>query len=266
MTHPLIDAQMDGAVWTLTLRRQPEDGVQIDFIESLADLFSGLPTRSDVRVVVLQGELDLNLDLRHWETWRHTQPIRVHRALQAVQRWRTLQLKTLPQALMIVVQGPCTGAALALLEGSDLALCRHDAVFTLPQAQAPWFGPDVEPAFDEPAQDHERSLTHALAGRTLSADQAQELGWVTFSLSDEALSAQRAALIQSLLDKDPLALQFTKETLAHVPRMAWDASVNYTAAKFAEIKARQAEAGGSSARAGAIAGFLAGHSKPGLNG
>jgi hypothetical protein len=72
-------------------------------------------------------------------------------------------------------------------------------------------------------------------------------------------------LIESLKSKDPLALQFTKETLAHCPHMGWDASVSYTAAKFAQIKALQAEAGNSS-RAGAIAGFLSGQSKPGLKG
>ena len=48
-----------------------------------------------------------------------------------------------------------------------------------------------------------------------------------------------------------MALQFTKETIAHVGTMSWDASVNYTAAKFAELTSRQS--GASSSRAIAIA-------------
>lgn len=266
MTHPLIEARLEAAVLTLNLLRQPRGGVQIGFIESLADLFSGLPTRPEVRVVILQGELDLSLDLPHWQDLRRTQPVRVHRALQAVQRWRTLQMKTLPQAWVGVVNGPCTGAALALLEGCDLALCSRASVFSLSPEQALWLGPDTEAAFDESPQSHRRSLLHAVAGQAMKAEQAQDLGWVTFCLDDGEGPSLLSELTQSLLDKDPLALQFTKETLAHVSQMGWDASVNYTAAKFAEIKARQAQAGGTSARATAISGFLAGQSKPGLKG
>ncbi len=266
MTHPLIEARLEAAVLTQNLLRQPRGGVQIGFIESLADLFSGLPTRPEVRVVILQGELDLSLDLPHWQDLRRTQPVRVHRALQAVQRWRTLQMKTLPQAWVGVVNGPCTGAALALLEGYDLALCSRASVFSLSPEQALWLGPDTEAAFDESPQSHRRSLLHAVAGQAMKAEQAQDLGWVTFCLDDGEGPSLLSELTQSLLDKDPLALQFTKETLAHVSQMGWDASVNYTAAKFAEIKARQAQAGGTSARATALSGFLAGQSKPGLKG
>jgi trans-feruloyl-CoA hydratase/vanillin synthase len=266
MTHPLIEARLDAAVLTLGLLRQPIGGVQIEFIESLADLLRGLATRPDVRVVLLQGELDLRLDLAHWHELRRTQAVRVHRALQAIQGLRTLQLKTLPQAWLVVVDGPCTGVGLALLEGCDLALCSPASVFSLSPEQGLWLGPDSEAGFDESPQPHRRGLLHAVAGQAMSGEQAQDLGWVTFCLADSELSPFLSELTQSLLDKDPLALQFTKETLAHVPQMGWDASVNYTAAKFAEIKARQAQAGGPSARSTAISGFLAGQSKPGLKG
>ena len=106
---------------------------------------------------------------------------------------------------------------------------------------------------------------HPLQVQKLSAQQALDRAWVTLVLEEAEVAAKVQELTQSWLDKDPLALQFTKETLAHVGGMSWDASVNYTAAKFAEIKARQAELG-SSSRADAITGFLAGQSKPGLKG
>jgi trans-feruloyl-CoA hydratase/vanillin synthase len=266
MTHPLIDARLHGSVMTLTLASRPEGGVTVDFIEALSDLFTDLATQTDLRVVVLQGPLDLGLDLDHWQNLLASHPLRVHRALQQMQRWRTQQLKTLPQALIAVVNGPCGGAALPLIEGCDLVLCSHPSVFSLPASQAAWLGPETEPAFDETPQAYRRSMLHALIGRSLGGEQAQAQGWVTFSVPTEALPDRLDGLTQSLLDKDPLALQFTKETLAHAPHMDWDTSVHFTAAKFAEIKARQAQLGGPSSRAHAIAGFLAGQSKPGLKG
>jgi hypothetical protein len=47
-----------------------------------------------------------------------------------------------------------------------------------------------------------------------------------------------------------------------VGSMSWDAAVSFTAGKFAEIKALQANS--ASTRTTAIAGFLAGKNKPGL--
>ena len=82
--------------------------------------------------------------------------------------------------------------------------------------------------------------------------------------SPDTLETDVYDLARSLVEKDPLALQFTKETVAHVDTMSWDAAVNFTAAKFAELKSRQA--GGASARASGVQNFLAGKSKPGLGG
>jgi enoyl-CoA hydratase/carnithine racemase len=96
---------------------------------------------------------------------------------------------------------------------------------------------------------------------TFDTKEAQRVGLVTLSFLPEVLSQQIEALATSFCEKDALALQFTKETVAHVPSMTWDASVNFTAAKFAELKSRQA--GETSTRAAAVASFLAGKTKPG---
>lgn len=267
MTHPLIECLHQDQVLTLNFLAQPPEGMRIDFVEALAQTLSDLPARSPVRIVVLRGDMGLNLDLAHWQSVLLAQPMRVHQALQQMHRWRTRTLKTLPQPLIAVVTGPCAGAALPLIEGCDLALCDGTATFSLSPAQADWLAPEgLEKSFHEAPRGPTGSLLPALAGQTLGAEQAQALGWVTMAVSEADLPQVLGSWTQSLLDKDPLALQFTKETLAHVPHMDWDASVSFTAAKFAEIKALQAAAGGASARAQAIAGFLAGQSKPGLKG
>ncbi len=266
MSHPLIQAQRQDEVLTLTFLPQPVRGMTIDWVEALAQQLADLPSPNELRVVVFQGDWNLSLDLAHWQALRQTQTVRVHRALQQLHRWRTRTLKTLPLALIAVIKGPCAGAALPLVEGCDLALCTPTATFDLPLAQAEWLGTAIEgPLGADPAVSPGDWL-QALAGQTMGAAQAQDEGWVTCAVSEAEVPQRLAEWTQSLIDKDPWALQLTKETLAHVPHMDWDASVSYTAAKFAEIKALQAAAGGSSTRAHAIAGFLAGQSKPGLKG
>lgn len=239
----------------------------IDTIETLSHLWDLLSTRSDVRVLVIElgPEHKGELSDSHWQSCLQSDPQRAHRALQMLHRWRTRTLKTLPQAVLTLIRGRCSGASLALVEGSDVALATPDATFELTQVEADLLGSATEPSYADTENPAHESPMHPLKAQSLTAHQALDRAWITL-LSDAAgVEDQVQALTQSWLDKDPLALQFTKETLAHVGGMSWDASVNYTAAKFAEIKARQA-ALGSSSRADAIAGFLAGQSKPGLKG
>jgi enoyl-CoA hydratase/carnithine racemase len=239
---------------------------RIEQVEDLDRLLDHLATPCEIRVLVLELNAPSKPEpqAHNWTAALQSDPVRVHRALQCLHRWRTLQLKVLPLALLAVVQGRCSDAALALIEGSDVALATPESVFTiddgwvdlLSRVEPPWSGWAVPP---------HASPLHPLRQQSLNAWQAQAQAWITFALPMDELLLRGQALIDSWMDKDPLALQFTKETLAHAGSMSWDASVNYTAAKFAEIKALQAATGGST-RANAIAGFLAGQSKPGLKG
>ena len=262
--YAALQPQCQDAVLTLEL---PPAWARVESMEQFAALLDTLASHPDIRVLVLtlKGPAHGALDPEHWQQVMARESTRAHQALQLLHRWRTLTLKTLPQAVLVRVSGHCTGASLALLEGSDVALAHQDTVFELQASQLSWLSASGEAAFADADSPWHDTPMHPLKVQRLSAAQAQTRGWITFALNDAELDVQAQELISSWLDKDRLALQFTKETLAHVGRMGWDASVSYTAAKFAEIKARQAELG-SSSRANAIAGFLSGQSKPGLQG
>lgn len=266
--HPLITPQLQQGVLTLALGNPKIDTHwTMDFVEALNQTFDALATRSDVRVIVLRGaglDFGLGLDTTDWQACLQRHPLRTQQALRLFERWRSRDLRLLPQPIIAMITGRCIGAAMSLVEGCDIALAAEDARFELALKQARWLHTEAK----QPLTSHpiaSRALFfHALTDQTLSAQEAQQIGWLTFCHSAATLEQETLQLAHALCEKDPLALQFTKETLAHVGSMDWDASVSYTAAKFAEIKARQADA--PSSRATAIAGFLAGQSKPGLTG
>ena len=262
----IFEPQLQDSV--LTLRPHPTGtGWQSTDINAMATLIDLLPLHPEVRVLVLRlntpgaGELDW----AHWYDLLDSASAQAHQSLQKLHRWRTLQLKVLPQAVLSVVQGHCTGVSLALLEGSDVALASDDSTFEVGVDFARMLDTAGEAAFNDTHAPCHPSPMHPLQVQHLDARQAQDKAWITLAMPADELQTKVQELTSSWLGKDALALQFTKETIAHVGQMGWDASVNYTAAKFAEIKARQAELG-SSSRADAIAGFLSGQSKPGLKG
>lgn len=266
--HPRITATLDEGVLTVVLGTDHAPvALDVLAIEFLEQLFWQVGNDAQVRVLVLRGHgehFGQGLDVPDFERVLAADPARVHHALYTLRRWGNGQLRSLPQPVLALIQGLCAGAAVTLVQGCDIALCAHNAEFSFASRDARWLAqePGAQPRADWMSA---RALTyHCLSGQAMDGQQAERAGLVTFSHPAELLAQELSQLVVSLCEKDALALQFTKETLSHVGSMSWDAAVNYTAAKFAEIKARQAE--GPSARATAIAGFLAGKSKPGLSG
>lgn len=256
-------------VWdagVLTLQRPRTGAWRTDEVELMTRLFEQLAFDPDTRVLVFQLDTPQTgaMDAAHWQQAMTDNPVRTRRALQSLHRWRTHQMKVLPQAVLTVSRGHCCGIDLVLIEGSDVALADESSVFHVDETLVCHLGEGGEPSWPDRPSLHPLPLD-PLRIQHLNAQQAQSQNWITFALPGDEVCTCAQDLIRSWEAKDPLALQFTKETLTHVHHMTWDASVNYTAAKFAEIKARQAELG-SSSRAQAIAGFLAGQSKPGLKG
>lgn len=254
----------------LTIRlRAPGQGNRLspEMVFALDDLWRRVAVESAVRVVVLQGsetDFSLGLDTQAFSQLLQNDMPRARTALQALHQARARVLPLLPQPVIGVVHGACHGAALRLIEGCDIVLAAENAEFMLTADDAPLLAQHPDAAAGPEWLDASHLAACAPQGRRLSAREAAEYGWVTHCHPQSTLDSQVLELVQALAQKDALALQFTKETVAHVGSMSWDAAVSYTAAKFAEIKARQA--GTDSTRASAVQSFLAGKSKPGLGG
>ncbi|MDB5621289.1 MAG: hypothetical protein JWQ24_5527 [Tardiphaga sp.] len=171
-------------------------------------------------------------------------------------------LRDLPQPVIAKLRGAWHGSVLALVAACDIVYVADDAEFKLDEANNGTFmsGPVGQAVSSVMTR---RSVSqHALDGQPFNGIEADRNGLATLSFPATALDRETDTLVAGLLEKDPLALQFTKQTLRHVPGMGWDAVLDYNAAKFAQLKSMQA--GRPSARAAAVESFLAGTSKPGL--
>ena len=267
-THHALRTQWNDGVFTIRLHALASgNSLTHDILMSLDDLLQRLAWREDVRVVVLRGtdtQFSSGLDVENFSHLVNHDLPRARTALECLHQWRSRQLKIHPQPVIGVVSGACHGAAVKLIEGCDLVLAAHDADFMLTAHDAALLA--CHPACVPAPEWMDPNLIAALQtpGRRFSGIEAEEIGLITMSFAPETLEQEVQDLARSLVDKDRLALQFTKETVAHVGTMSWDAAVNFTAAKFAELKSRQT--GSTSARASGVQNFLAGKSKPGLGG
>lgn len=264
-----ITAELDDGVLAISLDRPDQrNTMNVAMTLDMQRLLESLTFDPLVRVIVLRGSgagFCAGMDATDfWNLALHDEPT-LRAARHAADHWRYRLLRLLPQPVIAMVHGFCHGGAIGIVEGCDIALTADAVQFSLAEADDDHV---LTGAISKPIS---RVMTaraaafHGLSGRPFGGREAERNGLVTLSFATEnELQSQTLALARELVDKDPDVLQFTKETIAHVGTMSWDAALNFNAAKLAELKSRQA--GKPSPRAAAVASFLAGKSKPGMGG
>lgn len=238
----------------------------LDLMESFCGLIESVNSNADVRVLIIHGNgLDFcrGLKAEDFSSATDLRETRVRKTLDRFERCCHRDLALLPQAVIAQVQGGCRFVGIQLLEGCDIVFTDHESEFVIEEKDVHLISSFAKPSTENSFRilENRRATYGSIMGKIFDGKEAVDYGLATQSFYTQELSHEVLSLAKTLCAKDSLALQFTKETLAHVNSMSWDAAVNFTAAKFAQLKSLQSA--DSSIRATAIASFLAGKSKPG---
>ncbi|WP_186332195.1 enoyl-CoA hydratase-related protein [Bordetella genomosp. 13] len=263
-----LGAVLEAGVLTVTLDR-PGHGNAIDvgMTREMVALLGAVHGDPQVRVVVLRGagaDFCAGMDAADFQDVARHGEQALRAARQMFDDWRVRRLRLLPQPVIAMVHGACQAEAIGILEGCDIVLAAEDARFALRGDQAPGFPGGVAAKTVSRVMTPRAASFFALTGESFDGREAERNGLATLAVPAQRLEEEVYALARDMAAKEQTALQFTKETLLHVGEMSWDGVLNFTAAKFAELKMLQA--GRPSARAFAVESFLAGQSKPGLGG
>lgn len=262
-----VKAEQCEGVLTITLNRpEKRNAMSVELTFEMVRLLEAVGVDESVRVVVLRGEgpgFCAGMDIKDFFDSSERDEATLRAAKEAANHWRVRLLRNLPQPTIAMVHGFCFGGAFGIVEACDIALAADDTKFTLSEINFGHFpaGP-VAKAISRTMSTRAASY-YSLSGRTFDGPEAERNGFISRSYPAAQLEAETYKLAAELATKDPIALQFTKESLQYVETMSWDAALNYNAAKFAELKARQQ---GATSRAASVASFLEGKSRPGLGG
>lgn len=255
-----VKAELDVGVLTIALNRPAHgNAMNVTMAIEMETLLQAVHHDQNVRAVVIRGEgsnFCTGLDSSDFSDTAQHSEMALRAARESANHWRVRLLRLLPQPVIAMVHGACHGGAIGIVEGCDIAFAADDAEFALSDIEGP------TPKAVSRVMTPRAASFHALSGQPFDGREAERNGLVTRSFPAAELEKESYALAKEFVAKDPIALQFTKETLQHVGSMSWDGVLNFNAAKFAELKALQA--GRPSTRAAAVESFLAGKSKPGL--
>jgi len=262
--HIQVDLNEDG-ILTITMNRpQKRNAMNVEFTFEMQDLLMAVAASKAVRVVILKGAGDgfcAGMDIKDFFDLSEHDEASLSAAKEAANHWRVRLLRKLPQPTIAMVHGFCYGGGFAIVEACDIAFCADTTNFALSEINFGHF-PAGPVAKSLALAMHPRAASYySLSGRSFNGTEAEATGFITKSWPEEKLEEETLSLARELVLKDPIALQFTKESLEHVKSMEWDAALSYNTAKFAELKTLQK---GTTSRATSVAKFLDGKFKPGL--
>jgi len=271
LTHeesdPLVQVKLEQGVMTIRLGSVHNDFLwSLEMMDAFCDLIQSARENSQVRVLVIDSvgvDFCKGLLTTDFSQGSIKPDAKVRAILDRFEQCCHRDLALMPQPVVAKVRGVCHFAGIQLLEGCDVVFAEEYAQFVIQEEEVHQLTRTFEPASHRFHGVAEAGVKRCVerSPKTFDTQEAERIGLVTLSFMSEVLTQEVLSLATSFCEKDALALQFTKETIAHVPSMSWDASVNFTAAKFAELKSKQSVE--TSTRAAAVASFLAGKTKPG---
>ena len=217
--------QVDGVVATITLDKPEQHNSQTPRMwRALAAIGAGLP--DDVRVVVVRAAgksfsagIDTRLlgpdGLEGEESVRELMGAGDDDVLAAIDGYQQGFIwLTDPRIVTVAaVQGHAIGAGFQLALACDLRVVAHDAGFVIKE---PALGLVPDLAGTKPLVDvvgYPRALEICATARTVSAEEAQQLGLATLVVPRDELDAATSDLVGAILTSSPGAVRETKALL-----------------------------------------------------
>ena len=258
--------EFDDGVCLLTLNRpEKRNAMNPTLGEEITDALERLRNEDLCRVLVITGggeSFCAGMDLKEFFIELQDKPAEYDRAHRVAVEWRGRTLRLFPKPTIAMVNGHCFGGAFTIVEGCDLAVAAEDAKMGLSEINFKMFpGGSVGKSMGNLLRPRDYML-YSLTGRPMTGQIAADIGLVNYAVPRDKLRDDVMALAREIADKDPSALQATREIYRNSMDMEWDVAMDYASSLQSQHTARQANA----FREEGIGDFLDKKYKPGLGG
>jgi enoyl-CoA hydratase/carnithine racemase len=219
---------------TVTLDRPAKlNALTFDTYADLRDLFAELPHRGDVRVVVLRGEGrafcsggDVNEIIGATLAMSPDELLAFTRMSGEVIR----EMRDCPVPVIAAVHGMAAGAGAVIALAADFRVCTPAARFAFLFTKVGLSGGDMGAAYLLPRL---VGLGHAtrllMLGDTVSAEEAERIGLISFLVEKDAFDDEVAALARRLASGPVQAFAQTKALLTREQDMSLSAAIELEA-------------------------------------
>lgn len=212
----LLVSENDGVARVVLNRPHKRNALTRELLQEMRSSLIALSAQTDLRLVVLCGNgpvfcAGMDLAQMH-ETARHPDASAIWRSDTALYRDVVAALFELSTPTLAVVGGPVLAGGLGLVLACDLVLAAETATFALPEPKR-----GITAAVVTPLLTYRVGVSAAsyllLAGQSISARRAREVGLCHELCATAQIEAQAARLIHNILTGAPGALSTSKRQL-----------------------------------------------------
>jgi enoyl-CoA hydratase/carnithine racemase len=205
-----------GVEWLTLDRPQQFNAIDPVMADELLDYFGRLPSRDEVRVVVLRAagrHFCAGIDLATVDALSASIPagLRIQRQMAQI----VLGMRRCPQPVIALVQGAACGAGFALMLAADVRYAAADARMNVAMARIGLTGCDMGISYFLPRSVGASNAAELMmGGRFVDAERALRIGLVSDVVAADALQAKAEALCAEMTGMSPLGLRLTKEGIS----------------------------------------------------
>lgn len=219
LAKPLTRIENRGPIEILTLDR-PEalNAMSPELADELSEYFTGLQKRRDVRVVLLRAEgraFCAGGDLDS-EAFASPGPGRVQRQYDIQVRFAAIAraMRSCPQPIIALIQGPASGAGFSLTLAADVRYCTPEAKFKAAYIRIGVSGTDLGSGYLLPKLVGLSVASEILmSGRFITPQRALATGLVSDVVEADKLLETGLEMAEDFLKAAPMGLRMTKESL-----------------------------------------------------
>jgi enoyl-CoA hydratase len=226
----LVVAERDGPIGVVLLNRpQQLNALSGELMDQLIGALESFDVDDDVRCVVLGGNERAFAAGADVGELAAATPISLYEN-RALDRWDAIRALRTP--LVAAVSGYCLGGGCELAMACDLIVASETATFGQPEINLGIF----------PGAGGTQRLTRAvgkavamdmiLTGRTLSAEEARELGLVARVVAKEAWLDEAKRVAREIAAKSPVALHLAKDSIDHAFESPLSAGLGFERRSF----------------------------------
>ena len=208
MTSSIV-MERHGRLASISIRRPPLNILNLTAIQDLRHHLGELMVDKDLQLLVLRGSGQRAFSAG--VAVEDHSPEKVPDMLGEFHRAISI-LRDLPAITVAVVQGHCLGGGMELAAGCDLIVASQDSRFGQPEIKLGCF-PPLAAALYPSLLGPKRTFDLLLTGRTVTCEEAVEMGLVNRCVPDPELDSTVDELVQTILGHSLIVTRLTKRAI-----------------------------------------------------
>lgn len=229
----------DGIAWVTFNRPEKRNAMNPTLHYEMEEVLMALETDPAAKVIVLTGagnSWSAGMDLKEYFRETDNDPEAQYRSFTANKHWSWDLLVNSRKPSIAMVNGYCFGGAFVPLSNCDLVVTDKDAVYGLSEINWGIIPGGIVSKVIVDKMPFRNAMFYSMTGRTFDGTKAVEMNLADIAVPADQLRSETEALARELMEKNPVALAFTKQALRNVVNMDVPQSYEYLMTKIQALQ------------------------------